>query len=70
MALCVALYVQYNTKIRLGRGFTLAELKEAGVTAPYARTVGIAVDGRRRSKSEESLQQNATRLKDYLSRLV
>lgn len=61
---------QYNTKQRLGRGFTLAELKEAGVSAKYARTVGIAVDARRRSKSEESVKVNAARLKDYLSRLV
>jgi large subunit ribosomal protein L13e len=54
----------------LGRGFTLAELKEAGVNAKYARTVGIAVDARRRSKCEESVELNAARLKDYMGRLV
>jgi large subunit ribosomal protein L13e len=61
---------KYNTKVRLGRGFTLHELKEAGVSAKYARTVGIAVDARRKSKSEESVKVNADRLKDYMSRLV
>lgn len=40
------------------------------MSAKYARTVGIAVDARRRSKSEESVAVNSNRLKDYLSRLV
>jgi large subunit ribosomal protein L13e len=45
-------------------------LKAAGLNAKYARTVGIAVDARRRTKCEESLKLNADRLKDYASRLV
>jgi large subunit ribosomal protein L13e len=35
-----------------------------------ARTIGIAVDHRRRNKSTESLQANVQRLKIYRSKLV
>merc|ERR1712042_60903 len=49
---------KYNTKVRMGRGFTLEELKAAGISAKRARTVGISVDHRRKNKSTESLQAN------------
>jgi len=62
--------VKYNLKKRYGRGFTLDELKEAGFTARKARTIGIAVDHRRKNRSLESLQENANRLKAYKSKLV
>nr|CAD28610.1 60S ribosomal protein L13 [Polytomella sp. Pringsheim 198.80] len=62
--------VKYNSKLRLGRGFTLAELKEAGIPAKFAPTIGISVDYRRRNKSVEGLQENANRLKAYRSNLV
>merc|ERR1712176_951995 len=42
---------KYNVKQRAGRGFTLEELKQAGLSKKYAQTIGIAVDHRRRSKS-------------------
>ena len=61
---------QYNRKLRSGRGFTLEELKEAGVRRKEAQTIGIAVDHRRRNKSLESLQLNAQRLKLYKSKLI
>lgn len=61
---------RYNSKIRAGRGFTLEELKEAGVNRKQARSIGIAVDFRRRNKSVESLQLNVQRLKAYQARLV
>lgn len=61
---------RYHTKVRAGRGFTLQELKAAGLNAKYARTVGISVDQRRRNKSVESVQVNAQRLKEYQQRLV
>merc|ERR1712076_157232 len=35
-----------------------------------ARTIGIAVDHRRKNKSEESLKVNVQRLKEYKSKLV
>ena len=57
-------------KVRQGRGFTLEELKEAGINAKLAQTIGIAVDHRRTNKSVESLDLNVQRLKEYSSRLV
>jgi large subunit ribosomal protein L13e len=61
---------KYNTKMKLGRGFTFAELKAAGISPKFAATVGIAVDHRRENKCEESLKLNADRLKEYKERLV
>ncbi|CAO3630244.1 unnamed protein product [Cunninghamella echinulata] len=52
--------LRYNMKLRL----------EAGLTAKYARTVGIAVDHRRRNKSQESLELNVQRLKAYQAKLI
>lgn len=62
--------VRYNMKQRKGRGFTLEELKEAGIPKLVARSVGIAVDHRRKNHSVESLQENVQRLKTYHSKLV
>jgi len=56
--------------VRAGRGFSLAELKEAGIPRKLAATVGIAVDPRRQNLSEESLKANVARLKAYKERLV
>jgi len=61
---------RYNIKVRAGRGFTFDELKEAGINKMVARSIGIAVDHRRRNRSVESLQTNVDRLKEYMSRLV
>lgn len=61
---------KYNAKVRLGRGFTLEELKAAGLHPSYARTVGIAVDLRRSNASNESLQANVARLEEYKKNLV
>ncbi|KAF2897651.1 hypothetical protein ILUMI_08518 [Ignelater luminosus] len=61
---------RYHSKVRAGRGFTLQELKAAGLNAAYAQTIGISVDYRRRNKSVESVQINAQRLKEYLSKLI
>ena len=61
---------KYSAKTRLGKGFTLEELKAAGLNAKYARTIGIAVDHRRQNKSNESLELNTERLKTYLANLV
>ncbi len=63
-------YFQYNAKIKLGRGFTLEELKAAGFNPKYAKTVGISVDHRRTNKSAESLALNVARLEAYKARLV
>jgi len=61
---------KYNSKLRLGRGFTLEELKKAGINHHLAKTIGIAVDYRRRNHSEASLALNAQRLKEYQSKLI
>ena len=62
--------VRYHTKVRAGRGFSLDEIKGAGLSAKFAQTIGIAVDYRRHNKSVESLQQNVQRLKEYKSKLI
>lgn len=61
---------RYAGKVRYGRGFTLVELKHAGLTAAFARSVGISVDHRRTSTSEEQLQLNVARLNTYKSKLI
>eukprot|EP00746_Dinoflagellata_sp_MGD_P075933 gnl/MRDRNA2_/MRDRNA2_30535_c0_seq1.p1 gnl/MRDRNA2_/MRDRNA2_30535_c0~~gnl/MRDRNA2_/MRDRNA2_30535_c0_seq1.p1 ORF type:complete len:214 (-),score=50.16 gnl/MRDRNA2_/MRDRNA2_30535_c0_seq1:11-652(-) len=61
---------RYNSKLRVGRGFTLAELKEAKISPKLAKTIGICVDHRRRNRCTESLAENATRLKTYKSKLM
>jgi large subunit ribosomal protein L13e len=48
----------------------LEELKEAGIPAKLAPTVGLAVDHRRRNRSLEGLQENVNRLKAYKANLV
>ena len=62
--------IRYHTKLRAGRGFTLEELKGAGISPRFAQTVGIAVDRRRKNKSLESRQRNVQRLKEYRSKLI
>ncbi|CAE6942323.1 unnamed protein product [Symbiodinium sp. CCMP2456] len=57
-------------KLRLGKGFTLDELKEAKIPKKYAKTIGIAIDHRRRNRCTESLQANVERLKLYMSKLL
>ncbi|XP_059477323.1 large ribosomal subunit protein eL13 [Neocloeon triangulifer] len=61
---------RYHTKVRAGRGFTLDEIKAAGLNKGFARSIGVAVDHRRRNKSVESLQTNVQRLKEYRSKLI
>lgn len=61
---------KYNTKVRAGRGFTIEELKGAKVSPAQARSIGISIDKRRSNKSQESLDLNIARLKEYMSRLV
>jgi len=61
---------KYSHKSRLGRGFTLEEVRAAGISPKYAKTIGIAVDHRRYNKSEESLARNLARLQEYLGKLI
>lgn len=61
---------RYSSKVRIGRGFTLAELKEAGLTGAFAQTVGIAVDHRRHNKNSETMAANVARLNEYKKKLI
>merc|ERR1719158_2115649 len=61
---------RYNMRLRLGKGFTIEELKEAKIPKKLARTIGVAVDHRRRNRCQESLQANVDRLKLYKSKLL
>lgn len=62
--------VRYNMRLRSGRGFTLEELKLAGIRPKEALSIGISVDHRRRNRSEEGLAVNVDRLKAYKDRLI
>ncbi|MEM1575249.1 MAG: ribosomal protein L13e [Nitrososphaerota archaeon] len=44
-------------KKRIGRGFSINELKEAGITIDEARKIGIYIDYRRKSKHEENIKK-------------
>jgi len=65
-----AMTQRYNRRQRIGRGFTLQEIKAAGLGAAFARTIGIAVDHRRKNKSVEAFQINVQRLKQFREKLV
>ena len=62
---------KYNTKRRLGRGFTKKELENAGIKGlSYARSIGIAIDLRRKDTCNETLNVNTERIKNYISRII
>merc|ERR1712080_529593 len=61
---------KYNMRVRAGRGFTLQEIRSAGISPKYAQSIGICVDHRRRNRSLESVQANVQRLKEYQAKVV
>ena len=61
---------KYAGKVRYGRGFTLAEVKAAKLSATFARSVGISVDHRRTNTSQEQLTRNVDRLNMYKEKLI
>ena len=61
---------KYSSKQRLGKGFTLDELKAVALHPKKAQQIGIAVDYRRQNTSEESLNTNVARLKEYLANVI
>ena len=61
---------RYQHRLRLGRGFTLNEIKAVGLGVQFARSIGISVDHRRKNRSQESFDTNKARLQNYLSKLV
>ena len=44
--------------------------QNAGISRKVAPTIGISVDHRRKNRSQESLQANVQRLKEYRSKLI
>lgn len=62
--------VKYNRKVRAGRGFTFGEVKAAGLTPAYARTIGIAVDHRRQNRNQAIFDVNVQRLKEYQTKII
>eukprot|EP01017_Pseudomicrothorax_dubius_P049273 TRINITY_DN913_c0_g1_i2.p2 TRINITY_DN913_c0_g1~~TRINITY_DN913_c0_g1_i2.p2 ORF type:complete len:214 (+),score=81.07 TRINITY_DN913_c0_g1_i2:131-772(+) len=62
--------IRYNTQVRAGRGFSLLEIKKAGLGAAFCRSVGIAVDHRRKNRSVETFNANVQRLLQYKERLI
>ena len=62
--------IKYNSKLRFGKGFTKEELKAAGLTPQFAKTVGISYDHRRTNANEDSFKVNVDRLNEYKENLV
>jgi large subunit ribosomal protein L13e len=63
--------VRYNRRVRLGRGFTRAELIAAKLDPSRARFLGIAVDKFRVHSKDETLKAaNVARLEEYKSHIV
>lgn len=60
---------RYNYKQRLGKGFSLDELYNVGISPKFARTIGIKVDHRRINKSKQGFQENTKRLEEYLKKI-
>merc|ERR1739838_459711 len=68
--LVFAMTQKFAGKVKFGRGFTLAELKEAKLTPAFAQTVGISVDHRRHNKNADMQDANVKRLNDYKAKLI
>ncbi|GCA63629.1 ribosomal protein L13e [Kipferlia bialata] len=61
---------KYNMKVRAGRGFSLEELAAAGINQRAALSMGVAVDYRRRNRTQETFETNVARLNEYKTKLV
>jgi len=62
---------RYNNKTKLGRGFTLAELKAAGIKGiNYARSIGVSIDARRKDTCAETQKVNVERIKQYTAKMI
>ena len=62
--------LKYSSRAREGRGFTLKELALAKIDSNLAKTIGIAVDVRRKDRSVETQRSNVQRLLLFKSKLV
>jgi len=57
-------------KVKFGRGFSFAEIREAGLTPQFAASIGISVDHRRHNKNADYQAANVARLNNYKSKLL
>ncbi|OBS76535.1 hypothetical protein A6R68_17010, partial [Neotoma lepida] len=55
--------MRYHTKVRAGRGFSLEELRVAGIHKKVARTIGISVDPRKKPSAPKKGDSSAEELK-------
>lgn len=58
----------YNLKIRLGRGFSIGELKNSIIPKNMAPSIGISMDKRRRGNSLKQIS-NVKRLNNYFEKI-
>ena len=58
---------KYNMKVRAGKGFTLTELKAAGISKHEALSIGVSVDYRRRNRVRSTLPPAAQHLRAHFS---
>ena len=59
----------YNMKVKIGKGFSVSEMKNAKISKGYANSIGINIDKRRRHKNLCEIY-NSKRLTDYLEKIV
>ena len=59
------LHKELPVKLRVGRGFSVPELKAVGLDVKRARRLGLKVDERRDSRHEE----NVNILKEFLAKI-
>ena len=64
------LTAKHSGQFRLGLGFTLEELKAAGLTVTDAKKFRIRVDKRRKDRNRETLEKNRDRLLMFKDALI
>lgn len=48
--------IKQNGKLKTGKGFSLNEIKQAGISKQKARQLGLPVDKRRKSTHEDNVK--------------
>ena len=62
--------LKYKNLRRYGRGFTFEEIRRAGLTPQFARSIGISVDHRRTNTNQEQLDENVARIEAYKNKII
>merc|ERR1719300_2213250 len=53
---------KYDSRLRLGQGFTKLEVEKAGLDLNWCYRFGVKIDKRRKDQNEETLKRNVERL--------